>query len=297
MPEEIKKPITDKPRQGDIETALRFGAAVGQCRSPIDDSPGQISVSDEGTPYVMVPDGYSVRSLEDLLPFPTRKRAKVVVTDTAGFIGYLKRHGLNEESVIYADIDSRTNKCSLLAVIDDNTPGGPMWRDHRCQFSPRLSVEFDRWKGKDKAPFSQVEFATFLEENLPDIATVPGMPTGAEMLQLALAFEANGQKRVKSVANLQSGGVRFEFVDDEDKDTRTSMEAFKRFTIGIPVFDGSTSAYPIEARLKYREKDGKLTFWFELIRVDRVFKAAVNDALEEINQAVALPVISGNPGL
>jgi hypothetical protein len=43
MPEEIKKPTAEKLRQGDIETALRFGAAVGQCRSPIDDTPGAIN--------------------------------------------------------------------------------------------------------------------------------------------------------------------------------------------------------------------------------------------------------------
>lgn len=49
--------------------------------------------------------------------------------------------------------------------------------------------------------------------------------------------------------------MQFEFIEDEDKDTRTKMEVFQRFTLGIPVFDGGTSAYPIEARLKYRERE------------------------------------------
>ena len=73
------------------------------------------------------------------------------------------------------------------------------------------------------------------------------------------------------------------------------MEVFKRFTLGIPVFAGRTSAYPIEARLKYREKDGKVTFWFELIRPDRVFKTAVQDELARIKDGTGFPVICGKP--
>jgi len=100
---------------------------------------------------------------------------------------------------------------------------------------------------------------------------------------------------VKSRINLQNGGVQFEFVEDENKDTRTTMKVFERFTIGVPVFDGSANAYPIEARLKYREKDGKVNFWFELIRPDRVFKTAVMEELAAIKTSTGFPVISGKP--
>jgi uncharacterized protein YfdQ (DUF2303 family) len=112
---------------------------------------------------------------------------------------------------------------------------------------------------------------------------------------MALGFEANADKRLRSKINLQSGGVQFEFVEDETKDTRTRMQVFERFTIGIPVFDGSQSAYPVEARLKYREKDGKVTFWYELIRQDRVFKSAVTDELRRIQEATGFNVVSGMP--
>ncbi len=54
-------------------------------------------------------------------------------------------------------------------------------------------------------------------------------------------------------------------------------------------------AYWLEARLKYREKDGKLTFWYELIRPDRVFKTAVTDELGRIKEATGFPVVSGKP--
>lgn len=73
------------------------------------------------------------------------------------------------------------------------------------------------------------------------------MPAGADVLQMALGFEANAEKRLRSKINLQSGGgVQFEFVEDEDKDTRTKMQVFERFTL---VCRSSTAA-PALARWK-----------------------------------------------
>jgi uncharacterized protein YfdQ (DUF2303 family) len=250
-----------------------------------------------GVPFVAVPDGYSIRDLESLQEFPFRKHANVTTTDTDSFIFYTKKHGSLDNCTVYADIDSEASRFNLVAVINDHgaEAGAQQWRDHRCNFSPVLAVEWKRWLGKNKQNFTQADFATWLEDNLPDVANVPNMPSGADILQMALGFEANAEKRLRSKINLQSGGVQFEFVEDEDKDTRTKMQVFERFTLGVPVFDGSTNAYPLEARLKYREKDGKVTFWYELIRADRVFKSAVADELARIKTATGFPVISGKP--
>lgn len=158
-------------------------------------------------------------------------------------------------------------------------------------FRSRKSCE--GWIGKNKSNMNQADFATWLEDNLGDIANVPNMPTGAQMLTMALAFEANAEKRLKSRINLQSGGVRFEYVEDEDKDTRTSMEVFQRFTLGLPVFEGSSDAYPVEARLKYRDSGGKVSFWYELIRPDKAFKTAVQSALDEIKDATGFMILHG----
>ena len=254
-------------------------------------------VDELGTPYLVVPDGYQVKDIERLMETPVRKRGAIVTTDSAGFIDYLQKHSTAEVSTIYADIDSEQSRCKLLAVIDDHAKGEPAWREHTCRFEPKLSVEWARWKGSNKKTMNQAAFAAWLEENLPDIASVPGFPSGTEILQMALGFEANSDKKFRSKINLQSGGVQFEYVEDETKDTRTKMIVFERFTIGIPVFDGSASAYPVEARLKYREKNGDVTFWYELIREDRVFKSAVSDELAAIKEGTGLQVISGAPGL
>lgn len=252
-------------------------------------------ICEDAKPFVVVPEGYCVKDLERHLPAPTRKTASVIVTDSPSFILYTKKHGSLDECVIYAAIDSEASMCNLVAVVNDNGSDAPNWRDHRCTFAPKLAVEWSRWIKFNRKSMPQTEFGTFLEENLPDIATVPGMPTGAEILQMALAFDATSNKRFRSKTNLQSGGYSIEFVDEENNDTRETMKVFERFTIGIPVFDGSANAYPVEARLKYREQSGKLSFWYELIRQDRVFKSAVSDELAAIREATGFPIVFGHP--
>lgn len=248
-----------------------------------------------GIPYVTLPDGYAVHDLERLGDIPSRKRATVSVTNVSSFVGYVVKHGDTESCVVYAAINGQASRCELTAVLNDHETADPGWRDHRCIFDPEKSVEWVRWMSKNKVQMNQADFAAWLEDNLGDIANVQGMPTGAQMLTMALAFEATAEKRLKSRINLQSGGVRFEYVEDEDKDTRTSMDVFQRFTLGLPVFEGSSDAYPVEARLKYRETGGKVLFWYEPIRPDKAFKTAVQSTLDLIAQETSFTILHGTP--
>ncbi len=261
----------------DADTLLKAGVASVEVRQ----------LTDKDKPFVVVPDGYKVEDIESTLLNPIRKVASVTVADSASLIYYTKKHGSMDECVIYADINTDNSTCSLTAIINDHGADLPQWRDHQCRLTPKLSIEWSRWTGANRKVMSQLDFASFLEDNLSDIAAVPNMPTGTDMLQMALAFEANSNKKFRSKTNLQSGGFSIEFVDEEDHDTRATMKVFERFTLGIPVFDGSASAYPVEARMKYRESSGKLSFWYELIRADRVFKSAVADELQSLTRAVA----------
>lgn len=253
-------------------------------------------IMDDAVPFMVLPNSFRKDSLEEFLAAPVRKRAKVSVSDSNGFAAYMIKHA-EVGAMIYADVDTIKEQFTLVGVLNDHSNEIPGWRDHTCTLSRKRSVEWTRWASKNKAPMPQSEFAAWIEDNLADIAGVEGMPTGSDMLQMALGFERTSEKRLKSRINLQSGGFRLEYVDDEDKDTRTSMEVFSRFAIGIPVFDGSSAAYQIDARLKYRESSGKLSFWYELIRTDRVFRQAVEEEVSEISKATELIVINGSAGL
>lgn len=269
----------------EAQAILAAGAAISK----------NVGIVEKGAiPFSIIPDGYKLTPLENMLFQPIRKRESVSVTDAGGFIAYMVRHA-EDGSLVYADIDQIAGLFRLVGVINDSSADVPGWRDHTCTMNRQQSVEWGRWLGKNKSVMSQADFATWIEDNLSDIAAVDGMPTGSDMLAMSLGFERTSEKRLKSKINLQSGSVRLEYVDDEDKDTRTSMEVFSRFSIGIPVFENSTSAYQIDARLKYRESGGKVSFWFELIRADKAFRQAVNEEIGVIGEATGISIINGKP--
>jgi uncharacterized protein YfdQ (DUF2303 family) len=246
-------------------------------------------------PYVVVPTGYKVADLEHLLPNPTRKQGNIVTTDADSFIKYVMDEKSWTGTKIYANLDSETAKLGLVAVLNDHGTTAAQWRDHRCTYDPKLSLEWKRWSEYNRREMNQLTFASFIEDNIGDVVSVNDSPNGTQMLGMALAFERTANKMVASHVNLQSGGVRFEFVDDDTRQTKSAMEAFSRFNIGVPVFYGSESAYPVEARLKYREKDGKVIFWYELVRADRVFQTAAREVIQRIKDETAVTVLFGTP--
>jgi uncharacterized protein YfdQ (DUF2303 family) len=157
-----------------------------------------------------------------------------------------------------------------------------------------FSEEWKRWIGKNNVSLQQAEFALFLEENSRDIRSVEGSPSGAQMLQMSLEFEANQDMRFKSAVRLQSGGVRMSFVQDDDNQTQANMQMFDQFSIGIPVF-WNGDAYSMDARLRYRVRDGKLIFYYSLIRADKVLEAATQTMIRVIRDKTGNPFFFGDP--
>lgn len=64
---------------------------------------------------------------------------------------------------------------------------------------------------------------------------------------------------------------------------------------GLVVVYGASDDYPVEARLKYRDNSGRVSFWYELIRPDRAFKTAVQSAMDQIKDATGFLLIHGTP--
>jgi uncharacterized protein YfdQ (DUF2303 family) len=246
--------------------------------------PGPTGDDDDELRLYAVPAGYKLEHVdtEKLLPHPRRLSAKAVVDDLESFVRYVQRHA-TAATVVWAKLNPLTQALSLLAVIDEHTLDLPSWRAHSVLYVPAASVEWARWTAHDRKPMSQVDFALWLEDNGADIPTIEGLPTGADMLAMALQFEAKQDMRLKSHVRLQNGGVQLEYVADDDSATLQRMEMFDRFSIGIPVFWGG-DRYRIDAKLRYRAREGKATFWYELQRPDRVHEDAARGVLTKVRE-------------
>lgn len=259
------------------------------------------SNTDAAVRRIALPPNWNLREYDDskYLAAPQRKKASVRLRTADDFIDYVKRHGSLTDSTIWCEADYPKGEVEFTAILNDNgeDPGAAAWRDHRAFFRPEFSEEWRRWIGGHKKAMTQVEFAAFLEESLKDVAGPTdgeNLPTGAQMLEMALAFEATQDFRFKSAVRLSNGGINLSFVQDDDDATLQKMQMFEKFAIGIPVFRNG-DAYRIDARLRHRVRDAKLTFHYELVRFDKVLEAAANGVIAAIREKTGNPFFFGDP--
>jgi len=236
--------------------------------------------------------------MEGLLPNPRRTKGVATMGDQESFIAYVNRFA-KSGTAVWCDFQPQTAKLDFKAVIDEHAPDLAGWRGHTATYSPAMSIEWMNWKGSNGSnkTFGQVEFAEFLEKNENDIAQVEGYPTSLQMHAMATEFVARQDMSIKSSVRLQDGGVRLNYIADADAGTVEQMKLFEKFAIGIPVFwtvpgtDGEgkqlpVAAYRIDARLKYRLREGKVSFWYELIRPDRVHQMAALELIQAVKAGI-----------
>lgn len=198
-------------------------------------------------------------------------------------------------------IDKLTSKVPQEAPLTTMlypTPEGNLnetvagWKDFTAWLMPQASHEWKTWTQFDGKRMSQFEFAQFIEDNIKDVANEDGYPTGTDMLKMAVQFEMSQDKRIKSAIRIQSGGTNIEYVDNDDAATVERMEAFNKFMLGIPVF-WQGQAYYLEAKLRYRVREGVLSLWYDLVRPDIVVDDAVKQILSDIEANIEVPVLYG----
>lgn len=243
---------------------------------------------------IAVPKSFDLKEVdfEKLLPNPRRTKGTATFSDARSFIDYIATHARNGTTV-WCDFDPQTFGLSFTGVLDEHSADLAGWRQHKAVFKPAMSAEWKAWTGNQQ-PKGQIEFAEYLERHETDIATQEGYPTSLQMMKMATEFEANSEKAFKSVARLQGGGVRMQYVNDDDARTLEEMKVFEKFQIGIPVF-WAGSAYRIDARLKYRHGQGKVNFYYELIRADRVHDTAARELIAEITAGIGdVPLLMGS---
>lgn len=242
-----------------------------------------------------VPKGFDLKEVdtEKLLPNPRRTAATATFAEADSFLAYVKRHAKPESTVAWCNFNPQTFELSFKAVIDDHAADKAGWRAHKAEFTPAMSAEWKAWKGAHKTVMAQVAFAEWLQEHEEDIATVEGLPTSLQLMTMATEFVANEEHTLKSAVRLQSGGVRLTYIADPDKGTTEEMKLFEKFALGIPVFHGG-SAWRITARLKYRNNAGKVTFFYELVRPDRVHEKAALELIAKVREGLGtVPLLMG----
>lgn len=257
--------------------AIALGAALAEPHTVCD------------TPMAILPPGFQSVSMEIHLPAPTRSRGNTTLRDVASFIALVKQESKDAKSRIYGCYEP----ASFKAVFNDNFMDSPGWRDHTATFSCPLSVEWKEWKGKNGVKMTQSDFAQFIEDNLPDVAT----PPAADMLEISRTLEAKKAVHLASAVRLSNGKNEFTYQEVvSGTAAKGKLQIPEIFTIGIPVLEGGDK-YAVECRLRYRiEEGGKMFMWYDMLRPHKVVEDAIKQVWLSIEEGTGLPILNGAIG-
>lgn len=254
-----------------------------------------------GTPVLVLPEGFKVADLANLLPAPARKRGTAVLNDAESFVAVV----IDQKS---ADtrIFSTINPPTFTAVFNHNAAEAG-WGDHKAQYNAPLAPEWLAWTAMDGKKVGQVELAQFIENNLVDVVFIDkdmagapvgevGSPDGATLLEVCRTLEAKKKVDFKSAIRLADGSTQFTYDEDVQGSARQGQLAVpEQFSLGIPVFENGEK-YRADVRLRYRIQDGgNLVMWLELIRPHKIIEDAVKQLRADIAKQTELPILNGSP--
>ncbi len=235
----------------------------------------------------IVPEGFKMQDLRPMLPPPPRPVEEVDLLTAQSFIDYVKLFGTHGSSVVFADETSGQYR----AVLDYHPPIGSQSGsvivlrghcDHRARYSCPHSPQWNTWANSSGKMHHQVEFARFIEDNLPDIVK----PSPATMLQVALKLQVKKDVQFASDIRLDNGQTQLRYEETVRGTTAAGDLAIPdMFSIRIPIFVGGP-LYDIDARLRYRLHEGKLLIGHELVRPAMVRLDAIQQVTGEIRAAL-----------
>ena len=242
-------------------------------------------------PVAVVPNSHEVKSLERFQLQPSLIRQSVNLISASSLIAYIKKFA-DQRTAIFAD----KSVTRIEAVLDYHAEAAsPEWAYHRAIYDCPYSDEWKEWAARDKKAMDQTDFAEFLENHIKDIAPVSEGnkgPSGTALLEMVLAFQETRKAEFKSVRRLQDGTFQLSYSDEKSGSGNTSLP--EKISLAIAPFHNG-APYQVEARIRYRLRDGSLALWYELIEPKKIVEHAFTEIVVDLeNQLESVPVYEGS---
>lgn len=235
---------------------------------------------------------------------PTRKTGVAKAETLESFIALTNLHK-QENSVIFADTSWKNP--ILLAVVDYHSASAPDNGKHRIAYRFPVSEEWAAWLAIDNKPMTQEAFAEFIEDHIADLSTPDlqeqedfgsmfaakvGFPN--EIIGLSRGLQIHAETRVKQAIKLQTGESQITFEEDHKTANGDPLNVPGVFILNIaPFFMGESARVPV--RLRYRLRDGKLSWSCQLYRPDKYITEQVRADMDQASEETELPAFEGNP--
>lgn len=242
--------------------------------------------------FAFLPSDTKAHDLSAFFP-PTHIARAVEVLDAGSFADYVNRYK-TDRTLLFAKV---SDSGAVLKAILDYHGAAPELKAERCEhtaiYSTADTSEWKTWMAANRKPMNQVEFATWLEDNLPLFVE----PKGADLLELVKTLVGKSDVRFTSSLRLDSGANQLHYDEDVSLKGQTTtkpgdIELPNIITAGIAPFQGAAK-YEVKARLKYRIENRKLSLWFETIGVHTIIRDSVLEVVKEIEGKTGIKPLLG----
>lgn len=213
--------------------------------------------------------------------------------DAVSFIAYVQRF---QDARLQLFADERAG--TIVAVFDYHEPISapnplrPERGAHIATLKAEASPEWLVFMANNKKHKDQLEFAEFLEDNQKFITR----PTGAEMLEMSLTFQATKGANFTSAKRLDNGQVQFNYTENIEEKVGAKGDATlpRNFDTNLRPFIGC-EPYLVPARLKFRIGSGDLALWYELDRPEETQRLAFEAIQKRVADEVKVTPYLGAP--
>lgn len=305
------------------DTAEGVGAMLATTLKFVDDNGLKVRVdeltSPDGVKVPFVIDGDGIvavpaSAFDEYRKEPLYRGGTAKLLDLDSFIEHARRF-LDKDSVVFAD--NNREHPSLTTVLDYHPAGAdsaPRWGRHRDTFAFPLSDEWQAWNEFDGKGMEMPVFARFLEDHIVDVIPANlinlneeqmrfvGLKGGmariaepAKLMEIATGLRIYEEVETVQAFRTESGESKMAFQNHQPGGQNGELTVPSLFAIGIPVFKNG-EPYQVLVQLRYRAiGGGKVAFFYEMWRADRVFDHAFSEATEKVAQETGLPVLLGHP--
>lgn len=255
------------------------------------------------------PGGAGFRSIREEIEkyrlLPERRQGTAHAATLQSFIDLINYHK-DESSALFAKAEWPGP--SLTAVIDyHQTDKSPRNLGHKVLYDFPVTDEFRSWIDRDSKPFSQAEFAAFIEEHAAELASPfdaerseferlfkTSFATPTNMVALSRGLQVNVEATVKHNVVLQSGEGELEFTETHLDKRGEKLTVPGLFMVAVSAFlDGEPIRLP--ARLRYRVSGGKVAWVYQLYRWKFWLRDRVQKDLAEVVKATQINAFEGSP--
>lgn len=283
--------------------------AIGDCVETV-----RIARAGADVPILIVDRDREVVDVKDLIvnfektqSEPFRRRGWYRAADVRSFLTWLDAN-TGADAPVFAEgaerlSDWKSPKLTLVGIGNYSQCDGALgWHDFGARLDFTVSEQWRVWSAGHEKPFSQADFAEFVESRIYDLSHPHPKETLSEavtrfiensggdrgatpgkIVELSRGLRLTANSKLETQLNTSSGETTLNYSEEHVGSGGRPIKVPQLFYIRIPVFFGQGAAL-IGVRLRYRLAAGAITWSYSLFAPETVVSEQFASACLEVEE-------------